>query len=398
MRSSDNCLTFNRRPNIFAAVIVAAGAGTRAGGDVPKQFQPFLDSNPVLICSEVFLRHPDCVGCVVVVPEGWQQKVQQQMTDAFGIMDRISVVVGGSERALSVQYGVRSSVQWEPDALLIHDAARAGVTDAVINRLLQGLVGYAAAAPALKPSDALKRKAQDGGIQTVDRSDVYRVQTPQAFWTDALTPTFEVADQAWVDDLARLEGEDLPINLVEGDIRLTKITHPDDFETMELLLSDKTPDVRTGTGFDVHAFEPGNEVQLCGVAIAHDQSLKGHSDADVGWHALTDAILGALCEGDIGDHFPPSDDQWKGAPSSVFLSFAADRVRARNGKITHADISLICEAPKIKPHREEMRKATADVLGLPFDRVSIKATTTEQLGFTGRKEGIAAMASATVVL
>ena len=398
MRSSDNCLTFDRRPRTFAAVIVAAGAGTRAGGDIPKQFQAFLGSNPVLLCVEVFLRHSDCVGCVVVVPDGWKLPVEKQLAAAMGATDRITVVVGGRERALSVQYGVQSALQWEPEALLIHDAARVGVTDVVINRLLHGLVGYAAAAPALKPSDALKRKAQDGGFQTVDRSDVYRVQTPQAFWTDALTPTFEDGDQTWVDDLARLEGTDMSINLVEGDIRLTKITHPDDFETMELLLSDKTPDVRTGTGFDVHAFEPGNEVQLCGVAIEHDQSLKGHSDADVGWHALTDAILGALCEGDIGDHFPPSDDRWKGAPSSVFLSFAADRVRARCGKITHADISLICEAPKIKPHREEMRKATADVLGLPVDRVSIKATTTEQLGFTGRKEGIAAMASATVVL
>jgi 2-C-methyl-D-erythritol 4-phosphate cytidylyltransferase/2-C-methyl-D-erythritol 2,4-cyclodiphosphate synthase len=262
----------------------------------------------------------------------------------------------------------------------------------MISDLIAALQDADAAAPALKVSDALKRQNQ-GHVADVDRSNLYRVQTPQAFGFDMISAALATAEDL-VDDLAAIEAMGGTVRLIDGDERLGKITYSDDLKTLERLLMPLNDPPRLGTGFDVHAFEPGDGVVLCGVKIPHDKKLAGHSDADVAWHALTDAILGAAALGDIGDHFPPSDPQWRGVDSSVFLHHAVDIARKAGWALSSCDITVICEAPKVKPHREAMRQATADVTGLALDAVSVKATTTEGLGFTGRKEGIAAQASA----
>ncbi len=304
---------------------------------------------------------------------------------------------------MSVHLGLQSLAQTAPDLVLIHDAARPFVDAGVIDRVIEALGKTAGAIAALPLSDTLKKEAGDGLIgSTIDRSQLWRAQTPQGFGFPAILAAHDRAAahglHAFTDDAAIAEWAGLPVALVQGSERNVKITTAEDLAMAELRLGgpQTAHETRNGTGFDVHRFAPGDHVWLCGVKIPHSHKLDGHSDADVGLHALTDALLGAIGDGDIGQHFPPSDPQWKGAASHLFLADAVRRTAARGGIIVNVDITLLCEAPRIGPHREQMQRAIADILKISTDRVGIKATTTEGLGFTGRREGIAAMASATV--
>jgi 2-C-methyl-D-erythritol 4-phosphate cytidylyltransferase/2-C-methyl-D-erythritol 2,4-cyclodiphosphate synthase len=286
----------------------------------------------------------------------------------------------------------------DEEIVLVHDAARPLLTSAHLHDLLAAMVGADGALPALPVADTLKgREMASGAIQTVDRAALWRAQTPQAFRYGVLRDAYAAwpSDEVPTDDAAVVERAGGRVTLIPGDARLLKLTYPEDFAMAELMTGGGRA-VRMGQGFDAHRFGPGETVWLCGVAIAHDRALIGHSDADAGLHALTDALLGAIGAGDIGDHFPPTDPQWKGAPSSVFLEHAAQLIAARGGRIVNVDVTLICERPKIKPHREAMRSRIAELLDLPEDRVSVKATTTETMGFTGREEGLAAQAVAAV--
>jgi 2-C-methyl-D-erythritol 4-phosphate cytidylyltransferase/2-C-methyl-D-erythritol 2,4-cyclodiphosphate synthase len=286
-----------------------------------------------------------------------------------------------------------------PGHVLIHDAARPGVTPEVVGAVLAALAHVDAAAPALAMADALKRASDDGTVlDDVAREGLWRVQTPQGFAFQPLLTAYRALDEgaAYADDLAVARAAGLVARLVPGAARLGKITFPEDHAMMEHLVGAGAPCI--GAGFDAHRFGPGDHVTLCGVRIPHDHGLIGHSDADAGWHALTDALLGAIGAGDIGDHFPPSDPQWRGADSGRFLRHAVALVAQAGGRIVHADVTLICERPRIGPHRAAMRERTAELLGLPLARASVKATTTERMGFTGREEGLAAQATATVLM
>lgn len=370
----------------IAAIIVAAGRGERAGAGVPKQLRQ-LGSKRVFEWSlHAFSGHERIDQCILVVPAGEAQ------TYAALCPPETQIVEGGATRTESVKAGLSACSRDATRSVLIHDAARPGLTSGVIGALISALETADAAAPALKVTDALKR-ATDEAVIDVARTDLYRVQTPQAFSFNAISAALENAADL-VDDLAAIEALGGTVRLIDGDERLGKITYARDLVTLEKLLMPPTAPPRLGTGFDVHGFEPGDHVMLCGVKIPHTQKLAGHSDADVAWHALTDAVLGAAALGDIGDHFPPSDPQWRGADSSVFLKHAIEIARDAGWQLTSCDITVICEAPKVKPHRDAMRQKTAEVSGLPMDAVSVKATTTEGLGFTGRGEGIAAQASA----
>ncbi len=368
------------------AIIVAGGSGSRAGGALPKQLQ-MLGRNPVYAWSVgAFQSHPDVSQVVLVIPTGTDADYTAQSSS------ELVLVPGGETRTASVKAGLSACDLSRDDVVLIHDAARPGLSCEMITDLIAALQTADGAAPALPVADALKR--QDGGaLQTVSRDDLYRVQTPQAFRYGAITEALATSDNL-VDDLAAIEAQRGMIKLIPGDETLAKITYPEDLERMERLLMPNTLLPRIGTGFDVHAFEPGDHVTLCGVQIPHTHKLKGHSDADVGWHALTDAIFGAAALGDLGDHFPPSDPQWKNVDSAIFLKHAITIASDVGWALASCDITIICEAPKVKPQREAMRARTAEVTGLPLSAISIKATTTEGLGFTGRGEGIAAQASA----
>lgn len=370
----------------IAALIVAAGEGKRAGGDIPKQLR-HLGGKPVYRWSlDTFLQHAQVNQCVLVVPPGCENDYRSALPTG------VIIVSGGETRSASVRAGLAACDLEPSDLVMIHDAARPGLSKATITDLIAAMQDAEAAAPALPVADALKRQTHDGLI-TVDRAALYRVQTPQAFRYQSISEALSGGSDL-VDDLAAIEAANGKVNLVKGHETLAKITYPEDHTRLEKLLMPHLTPPRFGTGYDVHALEPGTQVTLCGVSIPHTQSLVGHSDADVAWHALTDAILGAAALGDIGDHFPPSDPQWKGAPSKTFLKHAVDIAREAGWQLSSCDLTLICEAPKIKPHREAMRMRTADVTGLPIDAISVKATTTEGLGFTGRREGIAAQASA----
>ena len=374
----------------FTAVIVAAGSGARAGG--AKQWRR-LAGKPIARWSlEAFLaagaRH-----VVIVIPAGDEPAAAA----AFAGLDHWSAIAGGAERFDSVRAGLDVLAPLEPATVLIHDAARPFVTKAMIQSLLKALGEADGAIPALPAVDTLKRLDPDGALATTDRAGLMRAQTPQAFRFGPLIAAIASwpTDETPTDDAQVLERAGYRLAVTPGDARLFKLTYPEDFEMAEALAA-ASRQTRIGQGFDVHAFESGDHVWLCGVKVAHDRALGGHSDADVGLHALTDALLGAIGEGDIGDHFPPTDPQWKDADSARFLEHAVGLVTARGGRIVNIDVTLICEAPKVKPHREAMRKRLAELLGLPLERVSVKATTTEGLGFTGRREGIAAQAVAGV--
>jgi len=369
-----------------AAIIVAAGSGSRLGGKVPKQFLP-LGGKPVLRWSvEVMLRCNNIADVIIIAPPD----SVEQTGALLPANPRLRVIPGSPiSRTESVRAGLNTLSAAPPAKVLIHDAARPGLTLDVLEELLTALDTASAACPALPVSDALKDTSA-GGIRSVPRDSLVRVQTPQAFRWDAITSAYAATTDAAVDDLALVEAHGAKITLTPGREALMKITYPEDLAVVEKLIA--SPALRVGTGFDVHGFEPGDAVILCGVRIPHTKKLEGHSDADAGWHALTDAILGALALGDIGDHFPPSDPQWKGAASVKFLQHAVKLAHDRGFRIANADITILAERPKISPHREAMRRATAEACDIELASVSVKATTTEKLGFVGREEGIAAQA------
>jgi 2-C-methyl-D-erythritol 4-phosphate cytidylyltransferase / 2-C-methyl-D-erythritol 2,4-cyclodiphosphate synthase len=378
-----------------AAIIVAAGAAARMGDDIPKQYKS-LAGRPVLSWSIRSLAVAGIEPIVVVA----NMEHAALLAGATAGGPSTLTAEGGSTRTASVRAGLAALADSAPDFVLVHDAARPGLRPQMIRALLEELErGADAAAPALRLSDALRRVDGAMGVTAeVARDDaVMRVQTPQAFRAAALRAAFEQApaNAVFEDDLAAVRAAGFKARLIPGDRRLMKLTYPEDFDLAEQIFSSALT-ACVGSGFDAHRFGPGDHVTLCGVRIPHEKGLVGHSDADAGWHALVDAILGALGEGDIGAHFPPSDPQWKGANSEVFLRRAAQLADAAGARIAHVDVTLLCERPKIGPHREAMRARTAEVLALAIERVSVKATTTERLGFLGREEGLAAQATATV--
>jgi len=375
-----------------AALIVAAGRSERTGGEIPKQYKNLL-GRPVLLWSiDAFLAAGVDDIVVAIAPE--HASVSRDATNG---LERVRIVSGGATRTASVRAGL-AAIEGA-DIVLIHDAARPGLTPEIIHALTSAIqAGAAGAAPALPVADSLRRADAEGRVVgEVEREGLMRVQTPQAFRADALRAAYAAlpGDAVVSDDLAVVRAYGGACVLIPGVPRLMKITYPEDFALMERLLSGQRVTC-VGNGIDAHRFGPGDHVTLCGVRIAHDKGLVGHSDADAGWHALVDAILGALGEGDIGAHFPPSDPHWKGADSELFLRHAAKLATDAGARIVHVDVTLVCERPKIGPHREAMRARTAEVLGLPLSRVSVKATTTERMGFLGREEGLAAQATATL--
>ncbi|WP_420469596.1 bifunctional 2-C-methyl-D-erythritol 4-phosphate cytidylyltransferase/2-C-methyl-D-erythritol 2,4-cyclodiphosphate synthase [Brevundimonas sp. FT23042] len=374
----------------FAAVVVAAGSGSRSGG--AKQWR-LLGGRPVIRWSVEALLKAGARDVVVVVSAGSESEAAAALDGLTGWR----AVTGGATRADSVQAGLAALGGSDDRPVLVHDAARPFLSGAVIARCIEGLDQADGALPALPVADSLRRAV--GGMVTgsVEREALWRAQTPQAFRLKTLTDAYAAwpSDEAATDEAAVVERAGGRVKIIEGDARLMKLTYPEDFAMAEALIP-RT--VRIGQGYDVHRWGPGQSVWLCGLEIPHDQTLIGHSDADAGLHALTDAILGAIGEGDIGDHFPPTDDRWKGAPSDLFLKHAVGLVTARGGRISNVDVTLICERPKVKPHRQAMRERLADILDIPLDAVSVKATTSEGLGFTGRGEGLAAQAVATVEL
>lgn len=370
------------------ALIVAAGKGERAGGGVPKQFR-FLCGKPVLRWAvESLIRHPAVRSTRIVIAEGQQPSAAQALEG----LDVGEFVTGGVERADSVRAGLAGI---ETDAVLVHDAARPFCPPAVIDRLLASLEFFEGAAPVLPVGDTLARIDQTLGAP-VDRAGLARVQTPQAFRLGALRSAYELwAGPSPTDETTVLRAAGMKVAAVEGDPALEKLTLPSDFERAENWLAGRmTP--RTGMGFDVHAFSGNGPIMLGGLEVAHDRGLAGHSDADVVLHAITDALLGAAGLGDIGEHFPPSEARWKGAESSLFLADAVRQLREKGAIIDHIDCTIIAEAPKVGPYRMAMRARIAEIAGLSVDQVSVKATTTEGLGFTGRREGIAAQAVASI--
>ncbi|MGQ0589495.1 MAG: bifunctional 2-C-methyl-D-erythritol 4-phosphate cytidylyltransferase/2-C-methyl-D-erythritol 2,4-cyclodiphosphate synthase [Sphingosinicella sp.] len=374
------------------ALVVAAGSGSRTGGETPKQYRK-LAGRPLLAHALDRLDHPRIDEVRVVIGAGQEE--------AFATIEEgrtlPSPIIGGVTRQDSVRNGLEALAGSAPERILIHDAARPFLPAGVIDRLLDALDDAPGAVPVLPVVDTLARR--NGALgEAVPRADLIRVQTPQAFRFDAIL----AAHRGWnggdaTDDAQVARAAGLNVAMVTGDPALEKLTYDEDFARAEAMLTERLAP-RTGLGFDVHAFGPGESVWLGGVEIAHDRALIGHSDADVVLHALTDALLGALGAGDIGDHFPPSDPKWRGAPSALFLEHARDLVARAGGRIAHCDVTIICEMPRIGPHRDAMRARIAALLRLTVSRVSVKATTTERLGFTGRGEGIAAQAIATVLL
>ncbi|WP_291662545.1 MULTISPECIES: bifunctional 2-C-methyl-D-erythritol 4-phosphate cytidylyltransferase/2-C-methyl-D-erythritol 2,4-cyclodiphosphate synthase [unclassified Bosea (in: a-proteobacteria)] len=386
-----------------AALIVAAGRGLRAGGDRPKQYR-LVEGRPVLARALMpFLADAAIDRVAVVIGEGDEQRY----ADAVEGLDATRLarpVTGGATRQASVRLGLRALARdGFRGIVLVHDAARPFVSPAQIGGAVQALAaGEVAAVPALPVTDTIKRTDDSGHIiETPPRDRLVSVQTPQAFRLAPLLAAHDAAEAAaldgFTDDAAIMEWAGHAVATFPGDPANTKLTHPEDF-----LRTGRQPAVqlvtRVGTGYDVHAFGPGDHVWLGGVRIEHERGVTAHSDGDVALHALTDALLGALADGDIGSHFPPSDPQWRGARSAQFLAFAAERVRVRGGRIDHLDLTIVCEAPKVGPHREAMRAAIAAAAAIAPQRVAIKATTSERMGFTGRREGLAALATATIRL
>jgi 2-C-methyl-D-erythritol 4-phosphate cytidylyltransferase / 2-C-methyl-D-erythritol 2,4-cyclodiphosphate synthase len=375
----------------IVALIVAAGKGVRTGDEVPKQFACLAGKALIAHAVDAFAAHPRIDRIFVVI--GAEQ--DECLAEALGNRVIAGTVIGGVERQDSVHAGLEAIGQAK--IVLIHDAARPLLPAAVIDRLIGALDEHDGAVPALPVVDTLARNNGQLG-EVVDRNGLARIQTPQAFRFDAIMTSHKrwsggnASDDA---QMARKAG--FRIATVAGDVCLEKITHKGDLDRLERQMA-STLISRTGMGYDVHRLESGQELWLCGVPIPHDKGLSGHSDADVALHALTDALLGAAAEGDIGHHFPPSAPQWRGAASSRFVEFARDLIVSKGGMIDHVDLTIICESPKIGPHRTAMRVRLAELLSIPLDAVSVKATTTERLGFAGRGEGIAAQAVATIRL
>ena len=390
----------------IASIIVAAGRGSRVAGDAkpPKQYCP-IGGVPMLARTlEAFVEHPQ-VGDVVVVIHPDDRALYG--STCLGFDGRLlAPVAGGARRQDSVRAGLEALAERQPDGVLIHDAARPFVGGDLIARVIDSLETHAGALPCLPVTDTLKRGEAGHIVGTVAREGLWRAQTPQGFRFDAILEAHRAAARDstldFTDDAAVAEWSGIDVALVEGSEHNRKLTTAEDLKIADEMLrgEDGTAGgtMRVGTGYDVHALGPGDAVILCGISIPHTKSLVGHSDADVGLHALTDALLGAIADGDIGTHFPPSDERWRGASSDIFLKAAADKARQAGGKIVNVDVTLLCEAPRIGPHRDPMRTRIADILKIDVSQVSIKATTNEGLGFVGRNEGIAAMATATVRL
>jgi 2-C-methyl-D-erythritol 4-phosphate cytidylyltransferase/2-C-methyl-D-erythritol 2,4-cyclodiphosphate synthase len=379
----------------IAVLIVAAGKGTRAGTGLPKQYERLAGRPMLRRTVEAFGSYP----VQVVIGAG-----QQDMAEAaLQGLDIPLAVTGGATRQESVRLGLEALAKDPPDFVLIHDAARPLISAAVIGAVVAALeTGADGALPMVAASDTLRRKDADGRWSLVSRENLYRAQTPQGFVYAKIAKAHkEHAGEEVTDDVALAELAGLKVEMVEGEEKNIKVTRKEDFALAESLLgsgANTMGDVRTASGYDVHKFKDGDHIWLCGINVPHSHGLEGHSDADVGLHAITDALLGCICEGDIGQHFPPTDERWRGAPSWKFLDHAANLVKAKGGAINHVDVTIICERPKVGPYRDAMRARIAEILAIEESRVSVKATTTEGLGFTGRREGIAAQATATVRL
>ena len=371
-----------------AAIIVAAGRGLRAGAGLPKQWRPLM-GRPVV--AHALAAFAEMVRVLVIHPD--------DRALAESVADGALIVEGGATRAASVRAALEALAGSGVTKVLIHDAARPSVSPELIARVVAALDHAQGAAPALPVTDALWTGADGRVTGTRDRNGLFRAQTPQGFAFDAILAAHRAHGGEAADDVEVARAAGIDVVMVTGDEANQKLTFPGDFIRAEQVLNmtGARMDVRMGNGYDVHAFCEGDGVWLCGVKVPHHKALLGHSDADVGMHALTDAIYGALAEGDIGQHFPPSDPQWKGADSQIFLKHAADLARTRGFTITSADVTLVCERPKIGPHAVAMRQALAAIMGIDVARVSVKATTSERLGFTGREEGIAALATAVLV-
>lgn len=375
-------------PDNTAAVIVAAGRGTRAGAGLPKQWRQLAGRRVADWTVDAFRTHPAIGKLVLVIhPDD-----HAHASDMRGV----TLVHGGDSRAASVRAGLEALRDQGIAAVLVHDVARATVPRTVIADVIAALEENSGAAPALPVTDALWRGAAETVTGTQARDGLYRAQTPQGFHLAPLMEAHRAHKGGAADDVEVARAAGLDVAIVPGHEDNLKITTPGDFARAEAILRGHM-DIRVGNGFDVHRFGPGDHVMLCGVRVAHERGLQGHSDADVGMHALSDAIYGALCEGDIGRHFPPSDAQWKGAASHVFLRHANGLAAKAGFQVSNADITLICERPKIGPHAQAMQATLGDILGLEPGRISVKATTSERLGFTGREEGIAAIATVTLV-
>ena len=374
-----------------SALIVAAGTGTRAGGDIPKQYAPIAGKAVLAHAIDALAAHPGIDEIRVVIGAGQDALY----ADAIGRRRLAEPVIGGASRRESVANGLAAT---RGQYVLIHDAARPFLPAEVIDRLLAALERGPGAVPVLPVADTLAEAGETLGA-TVPRDRLVRVQTPQAFHTDAILAAHRAWDprQEATDDAQIARAAGLAVTMVEGASVLDKLTFPADFAAAERRLAAAMVS-RSALGFDVHGFTEGDGLWIGGIHIPHSRALAGHSDADVGLHALTDALLGTIGEGDIGTHFPPSDPQWRGAASHLFLAHARDLIAARGGRIDHVDLTIICEEPKVGPHRATIRARIAELLGLPEAKISIKATTTEGLGFTGRREGVAAQAVATVRL
>lgn len=376
----------------IAAVIVAAGRGARAGGQMPKQWRPLAGRRVIDWTLAAFAAHP-AVGRIVLVlaPQ------DMGLGESLAADPKITIAAGGATRGASVRAGLEALEGAGTQKVLIHDVARPCISRALIDRVIAALQDTPGAAPALAVTDALWTGADGQVTGTRDRSGLFRAQTPQGFDFQAILAAHRGDDGQASDDVEVARRAGLAVTIVEGEESNLKITHPGDFARAEAIVKEQQMKVRFGNGYDVHRFGPGDHVTLCGVKIAHERGLMGHSDADVAMHAITDALYGALAEGDIGQHFPPSDPQWKGAASRIFLEHAMARVAARGLKVANIDCTLVCEHPKIGPHAIEMRQHMSKITGIEMENISIKATTSEGLGFTGRGEGIAALATAALV-
>lgn len=382
----------------IAVIIVAAGRGHRFGGEMPKQYLEVHQQPLVRHAVRAFLDHP-AIDLVLPVIHPDDAEI---LANALDGLNYLEPVAGGAARQDSVRNGLEALASSAPDYVLVHDAARPMVAPALIDRVLEALKDTPGVIPGIAVVDTLKR-ADDAGIitDTVSRDGLWRAQTPQGFkYADLLAAHRSVIGQELTDDAAVMEASGHRIAVVLGDENNIKVTTPDDLTRMEEIMSDdsaktkpvRSPSFRIGSGYDVHKLGPGDHVTLCGVEIASERALIGHSDADVALHAVTDAVFGAIADGDIGSHFPPTDSKWRGASSDQFLTYACERMRERGFELSNIDLTIICEKPKIGPHRDAMRTRLAKIAQIDVSCVSVKATTTERLGFTGRGEGIAAEA------
>jgi 2-C-methyl-D-erythritol 4-phosphate cytidylyltransferase/2-C-methyl-D-erythritol 2,4-cyclodiphosphate synthase len=382
-----------------ATIIVAAGRGLRAGTGGPKQYRTIGGKTVLSRAMEPFCTHPD-VFAVQPVRNPDDADIFDQAVCHLKYQPPVN---GGATRQASVRAGLEALADQAPDIVLIHDAARAFVTDKVISRAIDAALITGAAIPVVPVTDTVKVVDASGAITaTPDRANLRIAQTPQAFRFDVILEAHRRAAREgrddFTDDAAIAEWAGLTVTTFEGDVANMKLTTPEDFAREEARLGAMLGDIRTGTGYDVHALTDGDHLMLCGVRVPFNRGFLAHSDGDVGLHAIVDAILGALADGDIGSHFPPSDPKWKGAASDQFLKYAVELVGKRGGRIAHLEVTMICEAPKIGPLRDVMRAKIAEITGLPQSRIAVKATTSERLGFTGRQEGIAATAAATIRL